>query len=209
MEEYEKVNSIIASMHGVLINHPNLKRIWNKEADAYKFFKKDGDLFLCWGPWDHVNNWDDPDRYFLIFDKDGESQKFLFRDWYELSSEEIKQKVHTLLNEDYTIKTNSDFIKIIQDKVVTKTYHELCYFELERLVQLIYGQKWSFVADIECGNDSVHTFGVDGDNEEYDQKKLDIFKSGSHVGWIAGVLLNDLAAQGVIPKGEWMISVSW
>jgi hypothetical protein len=208
MKEYEKVNFVVSYIHAVLMGHPNMTRIRNKEREDYEFFK-DGELFLQWGPWDSENNWEDHDRYFLVF-KDGaskEPQKFLFRDWYDFTPEEIKQQMHFLLGEDYTIKTKPDFIKEIQDKVKTTTYHELDDDSFERLVKLVYEKKYEFVADIECGNDSSHTFNVDG--KAYDTNGVEKFKTTGHYSYLAGDLLNDLAAQDILPKGEWIIGVSW
>lgn len=98
-------------------------------------------------------------------------------------------------------------------KIITKSIHSVKYGDFERLVKETYGVDYNFVADQECGNDSSHTFnGIDGkrdDDMEWDVERWARFVGGKHPTCMARDILNDLAGQGLIPTGDYVIGVSW
>ena len=83
--------------------------------------------------------------------------------------------------------------------------------ELEKLAKQIYNLKsYSFVEVEECGNDSSHSFYVDGDIDPLDQADFVKIKNGEEVPKYCNMLLlNILCADGHIEKGEYVIKVSW
>lgn len=85
------------------------------------------------------------------------------------------------------------------------------YGDLEEFITKVYGLKeWSFVADQECGNDSQHSFDVDGKVEEYDLEEIKEFQEKKvQSQFLTPVLLNDCCAKGLIEKGEYLIRVCW
>lgn len=93
----------------------------------------------------------------------------------------------------------------------SKTFLVWEYREFEALVQQTYGRGYEFTADMEASNDTTHQFTVPGEGIcAFDQSELARFKAGSHgIRFLAPVLLNDMAAQGIIPKGDYLIKVSW
>jgi hypothetical protein len=94
-------------------------------------------------------------------------------------------------------------------KSVTKTVIKVNYFDLEEEVFAVFGQRYEFVADQECGNDSDHTFSVDGSVDKYEQAKLEEFRATGRSRYLADALLNDLCRQGRIEPGSYIIHVSW
>lgn len=102
-------------------------------------------------------------------------------------------------------------------KTKTVTLHRVDYHELERYVNEFYGiekdslkRGWSFVADMECGNDTSITFGVDGKIDKWEEQELQKFKTDHRkTGWVTGALLNDLCREGLIVQGEYLIDVCW
>src|SRR5688572_27802165 len=98
----------------------------------------------------------------------------------------------------------------IELKVTKKEYFEVDSYDFEELIRNVYKQEdYSFVADIECGNDSQHSFVVEKNIDEYHEGKLWEFKVGGKQGYIAGTLLNDLARKGIIEEGNYLINVCW
>ena len=96
-------------------------------------------------------------------------------------------------------------------------YFEVDYSEVDRFVNEYYNMpknkygayEWEIAADLESPNDVSHTFDIDGILDKYDEKRLSNFLKGDIEGFIARVLMNDLARKGLIPKGEYLIKVSW
>lgn len=92
----------------------------------------------------------------------------------------------------------------------TVTYYEIEWTALERFVGEIYGQKYDFVSDMEVSNDSEHSFKVQKRQfSEWDVKDLEAFKTTGKTGWRAHLILDDLCNRGLIPEGNYLITVCW
>lgn len=94
----------------------------------------------------------------------------------------------------------------------TETTHTVDSHELEQFVQANYpgAKEYSFVADTECGNDSVHSFDLDGSPpDEWGQKKVADFAAGKRVSFVTRTLLQDMCSRCLIPPGKWLVSVCW
>lgn len=82
--------------------------------------------------------------------------------------------------------------------------------ELDELVKKHLGySEYEFVPVEECGNDSSHEFTVDGKIDAYEEKDLAKWKAGQFVHYSNGLVLNELARQGYIEKGEYLVTVCW
>ena len=81
--------------------------------------------------------------------------------------------------------------------------------EFEKLVKEIYGHNYRFCADVECGNDTDHFISDVGEwtFSEYEKDQLRVFIVGGKYWFIARLLLEDMAHRGIIPKGNYLISV--
>jgi hypothetical protein len=99
----------------------------------------------------------------------------------------------------------------------TKTVHHTDYEYLDQLILTEYGHDFEVVADQEVGNDSTIAFDdvglpiFEGDEvvDRWDRDKLETFKATGRGLLLLRILLNDMALRGVIPKGDYVISVSW
>lgn len=98
-------------------------------------------------------------------------------------------------------------MKLKAEKV---TYYSVEYGDLEKLVQEVYPEKYSdycFVSTQECGNDSSHTFNIDGKLgevwEKWDKKR---FEEGNAHNYL---ILNKLCADKYIKPGKYIIDVCW
>lgn len=96
----------------------------------------------------------------------------------------------------------------------SKTFHTVDYSDLQEFIRNEFGRPdYSLPADIECSNDSSHTFSVGSDEwhllDEYDIERVEEFKIGKHVDYITGPLLQHLYEMGQIPAGEYLVLVSW
>jgi hypothetical protein len=98
-------------------------------------------------------------------------------------------------------------------RVRTETIHEVDCFNLEQFVKEQYpdAKPYSFVADQECGNDSVHRFRVSKESllQDYDRRRVEDFAAGKRVSGITGALLDDLCRRGLIEPGTYVVSVCW
>lgn len=85
------------------------------------------------------------------------------------------------------------------------------YSDLEDFFCEVYDFKsWSFVADQECGNDSDHTFDVDGKLGKLDREELvEILKSKKQTQFRTELLLKDCCARGLIEPGQYLVAVCW
>lgn len=92
--------------------------------------------------------------------------------------------------------------------VKTETIHGLEYHEFEKLVHehIDESGKYSFTAGEETGNDTAQTFMVD---DPYPGELEQLEGEGPYHQYQAGILLTKLAAEGIIPKGKYVIEVSW
>jgi hypothetical protein len=83
-------------------------------------------------------------------------------------------------------------------------YYELTYRDFEKLVREVYGPeagRYEFVADMECGNDSQHSFTTES---YHGVNSPDFSKS-----YITADIIAHLASIGEIPEGEYLITVCW
>ena len=101
-------------------------------------------------------------------------------------------------------------------KMSSKTFHEVDYGDFERFVAKVYGfgsGAYSFVADMEMGNDSNKSFTVDPTDfhDEWDIRSLNKFidSKGRHYSYITYILLQELHFAGYIPAGNYIIDVCW
>lgn len=86
------------------------------------------------------------------------------------------------------------------------------YDAFEKLVEKTYGQPFAFVGDQECRNDSSTEFSgmVKGEEiDEYDTDKLQAFKDTGDHDFLAGVLLQDMVNNDVLPEGNYIVRVCW
>lgn len=91
-----------------------------------------------------------------------------------------------------------------------KTIIEIDYNELEQLVYDKLGFKqYDFVCAQECGNDSSHSFVVDGKISKWDKENLDKWAEGKDMAYGNQTVLNALCAKGFIEAGEYIVSVYW
>lgn len=92
-----------------------------------------------------------------------------------------------------------------------RTFYCLQYGDFEDLVKKQYKQyDYNFVADIECGNDTDHTYsGITGLIDGYNAGKLYKFKKTGEYVRLAEGLLQDLVRRGTLPAGDYLISVCW
>ena len=82
--------------------------------------------------------------------------------------------------------------------------------ELDKLVQEKFGfNEYNFVPVEECGNDSNHSFDVDGKLDKSDKKDLAKWEKGEFVHYSNGTILNALCFHGLIEPGEYIIEVFW
>jgi hypothetical protein len=97
-------------------------------------------------------------------------------------------------------------------KLTTVTVHKVSYRDLERFIHEQYPlAKWyGFVPDQECGNDSDHAFTVsNGPLDEYEKERVGKVAAGEIETFVTGALLDDLCARGLIPAGDYLVSVCW
>lgn len=91
-----------------------------------------------------------------------------------------------------------------------KSIIEITDRELDNLVHDKLGYKeYEFVPVEECGNDSDHSFDVDGKLDKWGLETLEKWKNGQFVHYSNGIVLNKLCADGHIEKGEYIVKVSW
>lgn len=77
--------------------------------------------------------------------------------------------------------------------------------DLEDAVKEVLGQQFEFEADQEITYEFTQEFTVTGELSEWQQEVLDRFLETGAARFVTGALLNHLAAEGVIPKGNYLI----
>ena len=84
------------------------------------------------------------------------------------------------------------------------------YYELEDLIQKVFKQTFSLVADQELKNDTTWSWEVtDKYFDEYDIKEvLNFFVTGNGT-YIAQSLMDFMYMVGIIEPGEYVINISW
>ena len=94
-------------------------------------------------------------------------------------------------------------------KTKTKTVIEVDYSELDREVIKFLKSKnlstdFNCVAEEEWSNDSEHSFTIEKEQpEDYDREEME---TGSY-SFMVGTILNWMCAEGVLPAGEYLVSV--
>jgi len=96
-------------------------------------------------------------------------------------------------------------------KSKVKQFITVDYNDFDQFISSHYGQEFEIVADQECGNDCDLSFDVRKGFEftKWDDENLDKFKTSGRSHFSTNIILQDLFRQGLIPEGEYLISVSW
>ncbi len=106
-----------------------------------------------------------------------------------------------------------DSITIINGKMnlkhEVKTIYEVDYWDLDELVQGLYDKDYEFPDVQEASNDSSYQFKVTGEIREWDVQNADAIRGGNIPHYSNRLLMNVLAADGHIEKGDYVIKVSW
>lgn len=98
-------------------------------------------------------------------------------------------------------------------KSITKTFIVVDYNDLNEFIQEHTPfSNYDCVESEEWGNYSKHSFSIDGKLSDYEKRQWNSLhdvkrpRSWDHM---LRVILNALCEQGIIPAGEYLISVSW
>ena len=93
----------------------------------------------------------------------------------------------------------------------TKTVHTIEYREFDKLVKDTFGIKYEIVANEELHNDMTWSLGsVPSDYwGEYGEKLLARVLAGGKEMYSSLVLAHELVRRGVIPPGNWQVTVCW
>jgi hypothetical protein len=95
-------------------------------------------------------------------------------------------------------------------KATTVTRFEVDCYDFDDFVKEIYGQEYEFVPDIECGNDSQHSFTAKKSVlNKWDLEKLNKFSKTGEYSYLAHALFTDLVNRDILPEGDYLIRVSW
>lgn len=108
-------------------------------------------------------------------------------------------------------------------KVNTKTVHCVDYGDLEKKIQEVYGYTYEMACDIESGNDTSHEFdGItieearrqllgDEGMAPYNRKDLEEWhaSNGRKQMWGPRLMMLDMVLRGLIPEGDYVVSISW
>jgi hypothetical protein len=80
------------------------------------------------------------------------------------------------------------------------------YHKVEKIIEKEYGFKeYSIPASEEVGNDITLEFTVDGEMDKWEKEAV----AGKKEMYSTRLYLNDLARQGKIQKGEYLVRISW
>ena len=91
-----------------------------------------------------------------------------------------------------------------------ETHITVEYHELNKFVEQEFGlQKWNVAEEEETGNDVSLTFTVDGNVADYEMQYINDLKNGKRTMYVTNTILNYLAAEGKIEKGNYLINISW
>lgn len=99
-------------------------------------------------------------------------------------------------------------------KLVRKELIEITYQEVTRLVKENYSfmQDYNFPLLQECGNDTQHTFDVSGVLDSDDCELWDrvaTTRDSYHLLYRNDLVLNKLCQDDLLPRGEYLVKVSW
>lgn len=93
------------------------------------------------------------------------------------------------------------------------SYYDVDYMDFEKYVCKIFNlDDWSFIADEECSNDSVHDFYIEKEDdfgiETSEREKFKQFLENKGIRHTYNIL-TFLCNQDIIPEGKYLIHVSW
>jgi len=93
----------------------------------------------------------------------------------------------------------------------TKTVHTIEYHEFDKLVKDNLGIDYEIVADEELHNDMTWDLGTIPDKywKEYNEKELAKVLAGTRTMYTSHLLAQALWLRGVIPPGNWQVTVCW
>lgn len=98
-------------------------------------------------------------------------------------------------------------------KITTKTVHYVDHSDLQKAIEEHFGiQEYNIPCDAECGNNAALEVTVSGlPFDQYQQNSLDewLTSGGQKQMWGPGIMMQKMAIDGVIPTGEYIISVCW
>jgi hypothetical protein len=93
-------------------------------------------------------------------------------------------------------------------------YYETDYNTFQNLVADVFGvDDFSFQADQEAGNDTEHTFNADDLHLSWfnssDLEEIQKFKETGRYNYISGNLITYMVKEGILPKGKYLIKLSY
>lgn len=88
------------------------------------------------------------------------------------------------------------------------SYVNVDWTELERFIKHVTGQKYEIAYQEEWGNDSQHSFNTSHPSD-YDREKYDLLCAGTPRSYSLRSILNCLAADGKLAKGQYLVTVCW
>ncbi len=95
-------------------------------------------------------------------------------------------------------------------KTIKKEIIEVDYDVFQEKVKDFYGVKeFSFVADQEASNDSIHEFSVSNPADYIDEEEMEEFKKTGKYSFLTDSILNDMCEKGEIEPGDYIINVCW
>ncbi len=96
--------------------------------------------------------------------------------------------------------------------IVSKTTHHVDYIDVQQAIWENFGKEFDFVANEEVGNDSAVEIYVTGNVSDTEQKLFEAWLNDTNpfaLMFDTRILFNKMASVGVIPKGDYVVSVSW
>lgn len=90
-----------------------------------------------------------------------------------------------------------------------KTYTVVSASDLDAFIQYHTGRReYECVAGQEWGNDSWHSYHVDGKSLDFARRDFEKFKAGEHDGnWLLQYILDGLCAEGKLAAGDYLVRV--
>lgn len=96
------------------------------------------------------------------------------------------------------------------EKLKQETYYVMDYPKLDGMVKREYGRDYSFIGEGDVSNNTLHQFiEIDGKLDEWEAKDLQSWLKNTPRLIMARTLLQDLCRKNIIPKGDYLIDVSW
>jgi len=93
----------------------------------------------------------------------------------------------------------------------TKTVHTIEYSEFDKLVKDTFGIDYEIIASEELHNNMTLSIGLVPSKywSEYDEKELAEVLAGERKMYSSRLLAYELVRQGIIPPGNWQVTVCW